>query len=122
MDGRLAFEEQVIRSDLLKEIIGIADDIDMAIDHAQDEKGWREGVTHILEKFRTVIEGMGAKMIECKEGDEFDANRHEAVGVAHGGKDNTIATVLQNGYILGDVVVRPARVMVNKTNINQKSK
>ena len=116
MKKRLDFEENMVRIKVLREIIGIADDIDVAVDHIEDEKGWREGIGLILEKFRTVIENIGAELIECKEGDRFDASIHEAIGVVNEGDDGHIAKVIQNGYRLGDVVVRPTRVIVSKIN------
>ena len=114
MQKRLDFEEEVIRADVLKSVIELADDIDLAVDHVDDEKGWREGVSMILEKFRKVIDDMGAEIMEVKPGDEFDPEIHEAVGVVYEGKDGTIASILQNGYKMGDIIVRPARVVVNK--------
>ncbi|MBN2100960.1 nucleotide exchange factor GrpE [Candidatus Dojkabacteria bacterium] len=114
MEKRLDFEEKVIRSDLLRKIIDLADDIDVAVDHVEDEKGWREGITQILSKFRLIISEMGGEIIDAKEGDKFNADLHEAVGIVCEGKDGHIAKVVQNGYKLGDMVVRPARVLVNK--------
>ena len=72
-------------------------------------------VDHLLS-----IEDIGAEIIECKPGDVFDAEVHEAIGVVHEGKkDGTVATVVQNGYRLGDIIVRPARVIVNKVSNNK---
>lgn len=117
MEKRLEFEGEIVKADLLRSIIGIADDVDIAVDHVEDEKGWREGVTLILEKLRKTIEDMGAEMIDCKPGDSFDAQIHEAVGIVYeNGKNGTVATVVQNGYRLNDIVVRPARVIVHKVN------
>ncbi|MDD3661494.1 MAG: nucleotide exchange factor GrpE [Candidatus Dojkabacteria bacterium] len=120
MDKRLDFERQMITADLLRSVIGIADDIDLAVDRVEDDKGWREGVTLILDKMRSVIQGMGAEMITVGQGDEFDPLLHEAVGVASGGAEGTIAQVLQNGYRIGDVIVRPARVLVYKMSSPKK--
>ena len=49
-------------------------------------------------------------------GDEFDPNIHEAVMQAASEelKENQIAAVLQQGYKLGDTVIRPAMVSVVK--------
>lgn len=114
MKKQLDFEGSLIRVDLLRSIIGLADDIDVAVDHVNDDKGWREGITMILEKFRTVIEGVGAEMIDCKPGDKFNAVEYEAVGVVNEGKDGCVAKIVQNGYRLNDIVIRPVRVIVNK--------
>lgn len=121
MQKRLDYEEKSIRSDVLKQVIDIADDIDLAVDHTKDDKGWREGVLKILEKFRSVIENMGAEPIEVQKGDKFDTDIHEAIGVVHeSDENNTIHQVVQKGYKIEDFVVRPARVIVNKINKNNQ--
>jgi molecular chaperone GrpE len=120
MEKRLDLERNLIRRELVEDVIGLADDIDIAIDHVEDEKGWREGVSQILEKFRKTIKDMGAEIIKCKPGDKFDSSIHEAVAVSDKGKDGTIQTVVQNGYRVGDIVIRPARVIVNKISNKKK--
>lgn len=48
-------------------------------------------------------------------GEKFDPNRHQAIGMVEGeGEPNTVATVLQKGYLLNERVIRPALVMVVK--------
>ncbi len=48
-------------------------------------------------------------------GTKFDPNRHQAIGMVDGeGEANTVATVLQKGYVLNERVLRPAMVMVTK--------
>lgn len=54
----------------------------------------------------TEVDPLGAK---------FDPNVHQAIGVIDGeGEPNTVASVLQKGYLLNDRVLRPALVMVTK--------
>jgi molecular chaperone GrpE len=48
-------------------------------------------------------------------GEAFDPTRHECMSVlatSDAEVDNTIAQVLQNGYMVGTEVVRPAKVVV----------
>ena len=46
-------------------------------------------------------------------GQKFDPNVHQAIGVVPGeGESNTVAVVLQKGYLLNDRVLRPALVQV----------
>ncbi len=48
-------------------------------------------------------------------GQKFDPNCHQAIGMVDGeGEPNTVATVLQKGYLLNERVLRPALVMVLK--------
>jgi len=57
---------------------------------------------------RTGIEGYAAK------GEQFDPVHHEAVAQTQveGAEAGTIVEVLQSGYRLNDLVLRPARVVV----------
>lgn len=120
MEKRLDFEGDMIKADLLRSVIEIADDVDLALDHVEDEKGWRDGIAQILEKFRSTIEEMGAEVIECSVGDAFDPRKHEAVGVIYGKEEDTIAQIVQNGYEIGEKVVRPTRVIVHKIITSKK--
>ncbi|MDD5390651.1 MAG: nucleotide exchange factor GrpE [Gallionellaceae bacterium] len=48
-------------------------------------------------------------------GAKFDPNCHQAIGMVEAeGEPNTVATVLQKGYLLNERVIRPALVMVVK--------
>lgn len=113
-ERKLEFERQLIKCQTLRDVVEVADDIDMAMDNQNSEQSWRDGIALILEKFRKIISEMGAEVIPASEGEAFNSNIHEAVGIAHGGPDNTIAKILQNGYKVGDIIVRPVRVLVNK--------
>ncbi len=49
------------------------------------------------------------------QGEKFDPNQHQAIGMIEAeGEPNTVATVLQKGYLLNGRVLRPAMVMVIK--------
>lgn len=48
-------------------------------------------------------------------GERFDPNLHQAIGMVEAeGEANTVAQVLQKGYLLNERVIRPALVMVVK--------
>lgn len=48
-------------------------------------------------------------------GQKFDPNQHQAIGMMDAeGEPNTVASVLQKGYLLNGRVLRPAMVMVVK--------
>lgn len=51
-----------------------------------------------------------------RPGEGFDPARHESVQVLATNEkkdDNTISKTLQSGYAMGDVIIRPARVIIN---------
>jgi molecular chaperone GrpE len=47
-------------------------------------------------------------------GEPFDPNRHEAMAQqpVEGAVSGTVAEVFQDGYRMGDSIIRPARVLV----------
>jgi molecular chaperone GrpE len=60
------------------------------------------------------LEGLGLEKVGVV-GEPFDPNNHEAVGtvpVAEEASADTVATVLQMGYKIGTVLLRPAMVQV----------
>jgi molecular chaperone GrpE len=52
-------------------------------------------------------------------GEKFDPNHHQAIAMVDGeGEANSVANVLQKGYLLSERVLRPAMVMVTKPHGN----
>lgn len=77
---------------------------------------WRTGVEYIHQQLMTVLKDRGLDAFGAI-GDQFDPTLHEAVSETEtddASKDHTIASVLQQGYKLGDSVMRAARVSVYK--------
>lgn len=75
---------------------------------------WREGVERTVAQMRKALEAEGLAMFGSV-GEVFDPSRHECMSVLATEDetvDNTIAQVLQSGYMVGTEVVRPAKVSV----------
>ena len=73
-----------------------------------------EGVDLVERKFARTLEESGIEVID-PVGDEFDPERMEAMMRVPSDSQQqvgTVAQVLQKGYSLKDVLVRPARVSV----------
>lgn len=85
------------------------------IDPAQtDAKTLHEGVDLVERKMWKVLESAGVSRID-QAGVPFDPNLHEAVTMQPASKpeeDHTVGQVVQAGYKMGDVLLRPARVIV----------
>jgi molecular chaperone GrpE len=103
--------------DLLRKVLAIADDFDLAIDNRPVEladNGWVEGVTAIDRKLRALLESEGVKPVEASAGTPFDPRLHEAIvnvpGTSHA--EGAIVDVIRRGYTLRDRVLRPALVAV----------
>jgi molecular chaperone GrpE len=61
-----------------------------------------------------VFADMGLTQFIPEKGEKFDSNIHEAVTTVSEGEKDHIYDVLQPGYRLDNVLIRPARVVVSK--------
>jgi molecular chaperone GrpE len=79
-----------------------------------DAKTLHEGVELVQRKIWKDLESAGVSRID-QTGVPFDPNLHEAVTMQPAPKpelDHTVGQVVQPGYKLRDVLLRPARVVV----------
>lgn len=80
------------------------------------DESWRSGVERIFSELESVLQQSGCEAFGTV-GDAFDPVRHEAVSVESvdsADKDDTVLHVLQSGYMVGETIVRPAKVVVAK--------
>jgi molecular chaperone GrpE len=71
---------------------------------------WVEGIRLLERKFKASLEGQGVKPIESV-GEHFDPNYHDALRQDKG-KEGIVIEEFQKGYMLGDRVLRHAKVVV----------
>jgi len=85
-----------------------------ALERAKASGDLPEGFSGIAKQLEGAFSGFGvAPLGEIGEG--FDPNKHEALGTDptdDQAKDDTISAVLEQGYSIGDTILRPARVRV----------
>jgi molecular chaperone GrpE len=103
---------------LIKRYLEIVDDLDRALkNRPQSGEGaaWAQGIDLIYRKFLSILEAEGVKPIEA-EGQPFDPNLHEAITQEESPEHESgaVIEVVQQGYQLGDRVLRAARVRVAK--------
>jgi molecular chaperone GrpE len=103
--------------DLIRKVLALADDFDLAIDNRPAELGghaWFEGVTAIDRKLRALLESEGVRPVAAEQGAPFDPREHEAIVTVPGtGRaEGEIVDVIRRGYKLRDRVLRPALVAV----------
>jgi molecular chaperone GrpE len=103
---------------LIKEILPVMDNLEMAISHSHDEnsiQALREGVELTLKGLRDVLEKSGLEEVKA-EGEAFDPNYHHAVSeqADENAEAGTILQELQRGYMLKKRLIRPAMVIVSK--------
>jgi molecular chaperone GrpE len=108
------------QADILRSLLEFQDNFERALQSAGDNSdtdgsgGFREGVELIFQKFRGVLKDKGVAPMEAM-GAEFDPNFHEAVGQIE--REDTepglVVEVVQQGFHYGDLVLRPARVIIS---------
>jgi molecular chaperone GrpE len=76
------------------------------------------GLAIAIKEFKDGLTKEGVTVIEPEIGDTFDENFHEVVEVVQQGlEDNEITEVVLPGWrIIDGMVIRPAKVKVNKLN------
>lgn len=102
-----------MKGDIVKRVLPVLDDLERALQNRPADNSWASGIELIARKLQNVLESEGIKRIDA-EGQEFDPNFHEAIShePADGVKSGFVIAVVQNGYMLGDRVIRPALVRV----------
>lgn len=97
-----------------REVIEAVDNLERALEAAGEGEGLAEGVEMVLGGLRETLSRNGVEVVDPK-GETFDPNRHEALSTqpVDGAESGTVVEVLQKGYVLGDHLVRPARVVVS---------
>ena len=105
---------------LLFDIIPVLDNFRMATGHVPEDakdSPWVTGIQYIEKQLEDALKAHGVEVVEVKEGDAFDPTKMEAVSSDEeaGEGKQIVGKVLQNGYRIGERVVRAAKVnVINK--------
>ena len=95
------------------EVLSVIDNFERALTAECADANFKKGVEMIFRQYTAILEKLGVKEIEA-EGKPFDPNFHNAVSQITDENlgENTVAAVLQKGYIMGNKVIRHAMVTV----------
>jgi len=98
---------------LAKELLPALDNLDRAIEAAEDEDPLLAGVRLVRSEITAALSRAGIEEF-APLGCPFDPNQHEAMAQqpVEGAAGGTVAEVYQNGYRMGEAIIRPARVLV----------
>ena len=116
VDANRVTERKFATKRFIEELLPVLDSYDMAQGNKEAwekvDQNWRIGIEYIFNQFKTVLENEGVTQFG-KVGDTFDPHLHESmetVKVENEGDNDRIMKVLQNGYKMNDMILRPARV------------
>ena len=122
LQRRLHREKQQARKMALRDLtLGLLpcfDNLNRAI--ASADSGSMEavvqGVQMVHQEIHRILEDHGVKALN-PIGETLDPNLHEAMGSRPSAdcEANTVLDVLEPGYALGEIIIRPARVVVSTT-------
>jgi molecular chaperone GrpE len=98
---------------LAKELLPALDNLDRAIEAAEDEDPLLAGVRLVRSEIAAALARVGIEAF-APLGESFDPNQQEAMAQQpiEGAASGTVAEVYQSGYRMGDTIIRPARVLV----------
>jgi molecular chaperone GrpE len=107
---------QAMKGDIYKTFLDVLDDLERALKTKPvdgDGAAWASGIECIYRKLLNTLEANGVTQMDV-ENKEFDPNLHEAITHEESPdhESGQIIEVIDQGYILGDRVIRPARVRV----------
>lgn len=109
------YATQNIIVDFLNPIDHMENALGFAQQMSDEVKHWAVGFQMILTQFKDVLANNGVKPFPS-EGQPFDPHRHEAIEMMEttAVPPGTVVEESLKGYLIGDKVIRPARVKVSK--------
>ena len=102
-----------IKADTLSKFLPVYDNLCRALAQNTEDEAYRKGVEMIMTQFEQTLEKLGVTKIESL-GQTFDPNMHNAVMHVEDEEkgENEIVEVFQEGFLLGEKVIRFAMVKV----------
>jgi molecular chaperone GrpE len=111
-----AQEVEAQKKMLIKDILPVADGLDLALQHTSQDANSRN-ILQGIEMNRNLL-GTFFRKYDVEEmdalGHPFDPNWHESIGMIRypGVTPNTIVRIEQKGYLIGGKLLRPAQVLI----------
>jgi len=107
----------------IKELINVMDNFDRAIEaleKTEEKNKIIEGIKMIDKQFHQFFEKFNVISYSA-EGAQFDPQVHEAISAMNdrSKKDGVVINEFAKGYKMNERVIRPAKVIVNKIDINE---
>ncbi|WP_291321041.1 nucleotide exchange factor GrpE [Desulfonatronospira sp.] len=111
-------------SSFIEEVIPVIDNLELALEHGRKNEACKDlvqGVEMTLNLFYQVLDKNKLQQVG-QEGQDFDPNYHEAMAQQERDDmdEGKICHVMQKGYMLGDRLIRPAKVLVSKMSSPKK--
>lgn len=102
-----------VKAEAVKQFLPVYDNLERALAQSTEDEAYRRGVEMIMTQFISTLEKLGVERIES-QGEKFDPSIHNAVMHVDDEEkgENEIVEVFQQGFRLGDKIIRFAMVKV----------
>lgn len=102
-----------VRANTLTSFLPVYDNLVRALNQPTEDEAYKKGVEMIMSQFKATMEKLGVTEMNCL-GQKFDPAFHNAVMHVDDEEkgENEIVEVFQQGFMLGDKVIRFAMVKV----------
>lgn len=97
------------KQEVFESLLPFLDNLDQAQVFIKDA-----GLKMVRDEFLKTLEQMGLGVLDLV-GKEFDPHTAEAIEVVESEQDNIVVEEIARGFVLGDTIIRPAKVKVGKT-------
>ncbi len=109
------------RADVISKLLPTVDEFELAIGSFDKKDEHLKGIELIYSNLMSTLRGFGLREVEVDG--KFDPYRHEIMLVQQSDKeDGTIINVVRKGYMLNAVMLRPASVIVAKSETPKDEK
>lgn len=106
-------------ADILKSLLPVLDDFERALKEIEKsgDQDLATGVLLISNKLQETLRAKGLEKMDIRAGDDFNADRHEAVTQIPAPEKKLIGKIvdiIENGYTLGDKIIRYPKVIIGQ--------
>ena len=103
------------KAELMRSIVPVLDEFELAINAKGLDEETAKGVELVYSNLVDSLKREGLQVVESTG--KFDPFRHEIMLTKDSAEeDGTIIGVIRKGYVMGDILIRPASVIVSKKN------
>ncbi len=107
------------KADIITKLLPTVDEFELALDSFGKDDEHRKGIALIYSNLMGTLKGCGLREIESRG--KFDPYKHEIVLTRESKEeDGVIIEVIRKGYMLNNIMLRPASVIVSKMEEGKK--
>lgn len=107
------------RAETVVKLLSVVDEFELALESSDKEDDHMKGIALIYSNLMATLKSLGLKEIDSAG--KFDPYKHEIMLTRSSDKaDGSIIEVVRKGYMLNDIMLRPASVIISKAEAAEK--